>query len=178
MTILPVKSPWDITIIARGVPLVLLVVAVHGGCCKIFGIWNNRLLGDPFWNLVCVLLGWVPNISSSLWPAIFLDMSLIATLVTSHIWLDRWPSSRSTTISTAAALEVNFLQSFVDQLLNGHNVCIWKWRLVLRLIFARNRLPLLWINKIAVFTRSLFYKGLVCDEILWWYDIFFTREVS
>ena len=34
VAILPVKS---LTIIARGAPLVLLVVAGHGGCCQIFG---------------------------------------------------------------------------------------------------------------------------------------------
>ena len=38
VAILPVKSPCTLTIIARGAPLVLLVVAGHGGCCQIFGI--------------------------------------------------------------------------------------------------------------------------------------------
>ena len=38
VAILPVKSPCTLTIIARGAPLVLLVVAVHGGCCQIFDI--------------------------------------------------------------------------------------------------------------------------------------------
>ena len=38
MAILPVKYPCALTIIAIGAPLVLLIVAGHGGCCKIFGI--------------------------------------------------------------------------------------------------------------------------------------------
>ena len=38
MTILPVKSSCTLTIIAGGAPLVLLVVAGHGGCFQIFGI--------------------------------------------------------------------------------------------------------------------------------------------
>ena len=38
MAILPVKSPCTLTIIARDAPLVLVVVAGHGGCCQIFGI--------------------------------------------------------------------------------------------------------------------------------------------
>ena len=38
VAILPVKYPCTLTIIAIGAPLVLVVVAVHGGCCRIFGI--------------------------------------------------------------------------------------------------------------------------------------------
>ena len=38
MAILLAKSPCTLTIIERGAPLVLLVVAGHGGGCKIFGI--------------------------------------------------------------------------------------------------------------------------------------------
>ena len=77
----PVKLPCTNTIIARGLPLVIIVVAGHGGCCKIFGIWNNRLLGDPFWKLICILLRWIPTRAISLWPALFLDRSLF-----SHLW--------------------------------------------------------------------------------------------
>ena len=38
MAFLPVKSPCALIVIARGAPLLLLVVAGHGGCCEIFGI--------------------------------------------------------------------------------------------------------------------------------------------
>ena len=38
MVILPVKYPCTLTIIARVSPLVLVVVAGHGGCFQIFGI--------------------------------------------------------------------------------------------------------------------------------------------
>ena len=38
MAILPVKSPCTLTIIARGEPFVLPVVAGHVGCCQIFFI--------------------------------------------------------------------------------------------------------------------------------------------
>ena len=36
--ILPVKYLYTLTIISRGAPLVLIVVAFHGGCCQIFDI--------------------------------------------------------------------------------------------------------------------------------------------
>ena len=57
MAILPVKSPWILTIIARGAPLVLVVVTGHGGCCPIFGIWDNRLISHRLWKLICGILG-------------------------------------------------------------------------------------------------------------------------
>ena len=66
MAILPVKSPCTLTIIARGAPLVIIVVAGHGRCCKIFGILDNRLLSNPFWKLVCGLIGWIPTRAISL----------------------------------------------------------------------------------------------------------------
>ena len=166
MAILPVKSPCALTNISIGAPLVLLVVTIRGGCCQIFGIWDNRLTSDQFWKLGCVLLGCVPIRAIYRWPAVFMDMALFTTLVTSYIWPDRWPSSRSTIISTAAALEINLFQSLVDRLFNGHIVCLWKWRLVLRIFFDGSRFPPLWIYKIAVFLRSLLYKGLIGYEIL------------
>ena len=169
MAILPVKYPWAIAIIKRGEPRILLVVLVHFGCCKIFGIWNNRLIVDPLWALVCVLL------AISLWPADFLYMNLLATLVTSNIWLDRKPSAIATTISTATALEVNWIQSLFYQLLNGHSICLWNWRLFSRLLFAGSRFPLLWIDKIMVFTHILLYKVLIGDELLWSYEIHVTH---
>ena len=168
MDILPVKSPCTLTIITIGAPIVLLFVAGHGGCCQIFGIWDNRLLSNPLWNIVGGLLGWVPTRAISLWPAVFLDMALFATLVTSHILPGKLPSSRATNISTSAALEINLCQSFVDRLFNGHSLCLRKWRLVLRLLFAGSRFPPLWIHKIAVFSCSLLYKGLIGYEILLW----------
>ena len=79
MAILPVKSPCTLTIISLGVPLVIIVVVGHGVCCKIFAIWNNRLLSNPFWKLVCVILGWFPTRAISLWPVVFLDMAIFAT---------------------------------------------------------------------------------------------------
>ena len=168
MAILPVKSPYTLTIIARGAPLVLPVVAGHVGCYQIFGIWYNRLLSHPLWKLICGILGWFTTWAISLWPAVFLYMALFTTIVTSYIWPGRWTFYRATTISTVAALEINLLQSLVDWLFNGHSVCLWKWRLVWRLFFACNRFPLLWIHKIAVFLRSLLYKGLIGYEILLW----------
>ena len=158
MAILPVKSPCAITIISIGAPLVLIVFLDPGGCCRIFGIWNNSLLSDSFWKLVFGLPGWVPTRSSSLWPAFFPGMSLFAALVKSHIWPGRWPSSRATNISTTDTLEVNLLQRLVDWLLSGHSLCLRKWRLDLILLFAGSRFSPLWINKIVVFTRSLLYK--------------------
>ena len=155
MAILPVKSPCTLTIISRGAPLVLVVVAGHGGCFQIFGIWDNRIPSHPFWKLICGLIGCVTTRAISRWPAVFLDMENFTTLVTSYIWLGRWPSSRATTISTAAALEINLLQSLVDWLFNDHSVCLWKWRLVLRLLFAGSRSLPLWIHKIAIFLCSL-----------------------
>ena len=175
MAILPVKLLCSITIITIGAPIVLLAVVGHGGCCNIFGILNNRLISDPFWKIVCVLLGWVPTRVSSLWPTVFLYRALLTTLVTSQIWLDRWPSSIDTNIYTEAALEVNLIQRLVDRLLNDHSVCLWKWRLFLRLILVGIRLPQLWIGKIEVFTRILLYKGKIGDELLWWYDIYVTH---
>ena len=102
-------------------------------------------------------------------------MTLFTTLVTSYIWPGTLPFSRATTISTAAALEINLLQSLVDWLFNEHSVCLRKWRLVLRLFFAGSRLPSLWIQKISVFSRSLLYKLLTRYEILLWYDINVTH---
>ena len=71
VAILPVKSPCTLSIIARGAPLLFLVVAGHGGCCQIFGILDNKLIDHPFWKLVCGLLGWVPTRAVSLWPTVF-----------------------------------------------------------------------------------------------------------
>ena len=171
MAILPVKPPCTITIIARGAPLVLVVVVGHGRFYKIFGVWNSRHLIELFWKLIFRLLGWVPNRASSFWSFCFLGMDLLATLVISHIWLDRRTSSRATTIYTAADLEVNFIQIIVDRRINGHSVCLKKWRLVLRLLLYSSRFPLLWTGKIAVFTRIIFYKGLIGDELFLWYNI-------
>ena len=165
----PVRSPCTLTIIARGAPIVLVVVAGHSGCCQIFGIWDNRLRSHPFWKLICGLLGWVPTRAIYLWPVVFLDMSPFTKLMTSYIWPGRWPSSRATTIYTVAALEINLLQSLVDLLFNGHSVCLWNWRLVLRLFFAGRRFLPLWIHNIAVFLRSPLYKGLIGYDILLWY---------
>ena len=175
MAILPVKSSCTTKIISRGAPLILLVVTGHGGCCKIFGIWDNRLLSNPFWKILCGLLGWVPTIAISLWPAIFLDMDLFATLVTSHILPCRWPSSRATTIYTVEAIELKLIKSLVGKLLTVHSLCLQKWRLVLRLFFACRRFPPLSIHKIAVFLCSLLYKGLTGYELLLWYDIHVIR---
>ena len=175
MAILPVKSPCTLTIIARGAPLVLLVVAGHVGCYQIFGIWDNRLLSHPLSNLICGILGWFPTRSISLLPAVFLDMALFTTLVTSYIWPGRWPSSKDTTISTATVLEINPMKILVDWLLNCHITCLWKWRLILRLFFAGSCFPTLLINNIAVFKRILLYKRLIGYEILLWYDIHVTH---
>ena len=174
MAILPVKSPCTLTIIARGSAIVLLVFAGHGGCCKIFGIWNNRLLSNPLWKLVCVILGWVPTRAISLWPEVFLDVALYFTLVTSHIWSGRWPSSRYILISVVAYIEVNPIQILVDLLINCHSICLQKWRLFLRLFFAGSRFPPLWIYNIAVFSCSLLYRELTGCDILLWYDIHVT----
>ena len=168
MAILPVKYSCTLIIIARGAPIVLLVVSGHGGCCQIFDIWDNRFLTYPFWKLICGLLWWAPTRAISLWPAVFLYMALFTTLVKSYIWPGSWPFSRATNISTASDLEINLLQSLVDWLFNGHSVCLWKWRLILRLFFACSRFPPLLIHKIAVFSRTLLYKGLIGYEILLW----------
>ena len=145
VAILPVKSPCTLTIISRDAPLVLLVVAGHGGCCQIFGIRFNRISTHPFWKLIYGLLGCVVTRTMCLWPTVFLDMALFTTLVTFPIWPGKWPFFRATTISTAAALEINLLQSLVDWMFNCHSVCIFKWRLILRLFFDCSRFPLLWI---------------------------------
>ena len=168
MAILPVKYPCNLTIIARDAPLILLVVAGHGSCCQIFGIWDNRISSHPFWKLIYGLLGCVTTRTISHWPAVFLHTALFTTIVTSYIWLGRRPSSRATTISTASAPVINLLQSLIDWLLNGHSVCLRKRRLVLRLFSACSRFPPLWIHKIAVLSRSFLYKGLIGYEILLW----------
>ena len=151
MAILPVKSPCTITIISIGTSLVLVVLASHVGCCEIFRIWNNCFLSDPLWKLICVFFGWVPARASSLWPPVFLYMSLLATLVKSHILLYRRPPSRVTTISTVAYLEVKFLKSLVYQLSYGDSLWLCNWMLVFILLLSGRRSPLLWIDNIAVF---------------------------
>ena len=175
MDILSAKYPCTITIIARGAPLLPLVFAGHVGRCKIFVILNNRLLSDQWCKLIWRLMLWVPTNDSYLWPAISLFMALLATIVTGNIWLERWPSSRATTISTAVALEVKLIHILVDQLLNGHSVFLCKWRLVLRLSFSDIQFPPLWIDKITIFTCILLYKGLIGDDLLWWYGIHVTQ---
>ena len=171
MAILPVKCTCILTIIVRGAPLLLLVVLDHGGCCKIFGIWNNRLIGNSFWKIVCRRLGWVPTRTIYLWPAVFPGMDLFYTHVTSHIWPGRWPSSRATTIFTAAGLEVNLTQSFVYLVINVQSVCLRNWRLFLRNFFDCIRFPPLLIHNIAVFSRSLLYKVLMGYGLILWYGI-------
>ena len=175
MAIPPVKYPCTPTIISRGAPLVLLVIAVHGGRRQIFSIRDNRLLSNPSWKLICVLLGWVPTREISLWPAVFLDMDLFATLVTCYIWPVKWPSSRSTTIYTETALEINTIRSLVDRMFKDHSACLRKWRLVLKLLFAGSRFPLIWIHNIAVFTCSLLYKRLIGYDIFLWNNINITH---
>ena len=174
MAILPVKYPMRPDHYFKS--CITCTSCCWGSCWKIFGIWKNRLPSNPFWKLICGLLGWIPTRSIYLWSAVFLDMSLFVTLVTSHILPSRWTSSRVTTISTAAALEVNLLKWFFYQLLNDHRVCPRKWRLVLRLFFAGSWFPPLWIHKITVFTCSLLYKELIRYELLLWYDIHFTHN--
>ena len=176
MAILSVKYSCTLTIIARGAPLLLLVFAGHGVCCQIIVLWYNRLLSSPLWKLFFGLLEWVTTRAIYLWPVISLDMAIFTIIVTSYIWPGLWPSSIATTISTAEARETNLLQSLVDRLLNGHIVCLWKWRLVLRLLFAGSRFPPLWIHKIAVFMRSLLYKGIIGYDILLWYKIHVTHR--
>ena len=78
---LPVKYPCPTTIIARGLPLVLIVVAGHGGCCNIFGIRENRILSNPFWKPIFGLLVWVTTRFISLWPAVFIDMEFLPHLL-------------------------------------------------------------------------------------------------
>ena len=56
----PVKYPYNLTIISNGATLVLLVIVGHGGCCKIFGIWNKRLISNPLWKLIADFLGGSP----------------------------------------------------------------------------------------------------------------------
>ena len=73
------------------------------------------------------------------------------------------------------SLKSTLLQILVDQLLNGHSVFLWMWRLVSRLFFAGRCLPPIWIHNIAVFLCSLLYKGLIGYELLLWYDIHVTH---
>ena len=63
MAVLQVKAPCTLTIIARGAPLVLIVVAGHGGCDNIFGIWNNKFLSNPIRKIIYRILGWFPTIA-------------------------------------------------------------------------------------------------------------------
>ena len=171
MDILLVKSPWTITIIPRGAPLVLIVVVGHDWCCYIFGIWSNSLFGEPLWRLIFGLLQWVPNGDISLLPLVFMEMALLDTLVTSQIWPYILLSSKVTTISTAEALEFNFIKILSGQLLNGHRLFLWKRRFVLRLFHDSIQFPPLLINKVTLFMHSLLYQGLGRGELLWWYDI-------
>ena len=175
VAVLPVKPPCTITIIARGTPLVLLVVSGHGYCCKIFGVWNNRLLSDPLWKLICRLIGWVPTRAISLWPEFFLDMAIFPQLWQFTSDMIDYPPPDPVQISTEADLDIKFLQSLVDQLINCHSVFLWKCNFVLRLLFSGSRFLTLLIDKIAVFTRSLLYMGLIGYERLLWYYIHATH---
>ena len=159
-------APWPL--LQEVHHLVFLFFAGHGGCCQIFDIWENRFLSYPLWKLICRLLGCVTTRTIYRWPALFLDMDIFTTLVTGYIWPGRWPSSRANAIYIASALEINLLQSLVDRLFNGHSVCLWKRRLVMKLFFACSRFPPLWIQKIAVLSRSLLYKELIGYDILLW----------
>ena len=168
MATLPAKFPCTIKIIVRVAPLVLLVIAGHGGWYKIFGIWNNRLLSNPLWKLICGLLVWIPTRATYFWPVVTLFMALIVKLVTINIWLDRWTSSISTTISTAAALESRLIKSLVNWILNVHSACLRKLRLVLRLLLVCSRFPPLWTGNIKVLTCTLLYNGIIGDDLLWY----------
>ena len=50
--IFTVEPTCTINIIAKNVPILLLVVEVHGGCFQVFSIWKNRIFGDPFWKIL------------------------------------------------------------------------------------------------------------------------------
>ena len=60
-------------------------------------------------------------------------------------------------------------------MLNCQNLYLQKQRLVLRLLLSSSQILPLRINKVAVFIPRLLYKGLICDEIFWWYVIHVTH---
>ena len=153
-------------------------------CTSCYGSWwmfqdlwylKKRLLSNPLCNIICGILGWVLTRAISLWPAVSLDMSLLVIFVTNYILLDRWTSLRATNISTVSDIKVNLLQILVDWMLKFHNVFLHEWRLVLRLLLACSWFPPLWIYEVSLFTHSLLYKGIIGDELLWWYDIHVTH---
>ena len=156
-------------------PLVCVVVAGHGGYFHIFGIWENRILGDLFWKIICGLLVWVHTITISLWPAFLPKMSLVVTLVTNHILFCIQPSYRATNISNVSDLEVNLLKIIVDWLIYFHSVCLQEQSFVLRLLLSGSRLPPLVIDKYMVFKCSLLYEAIIGDDILWLYGIHVTH---
>ena len=98
-------------------------------------------------------------------------MHFFDTLVTSHIWYGRWPSIKNIPIYIAEALKTNLLQSFVGQLFNCHSICIWVWIIVLVILLSDIRPPSLLINKVVVLTHILLCKGLIGDDIIWFYEI-------
>ena len=123
VAILPEKSLCTITIITRGAPLVILVAVGHGVCYKIFGIWNNRLISNPLWNLICGLLEWFTTRPIYLWPEIFLDMSLLDTLVTAPypLQFSLWRLLKSTCFKASLV----FLYSLLYKELIGYEILLW-----------------------------------------------------
>ena len=82
VSIFPLNYPQTITTITRHKPLVFLSVAGCGGCFGVFSIWNNMFLGYPWWNIVCRLLGWVPNRTIFIGLVVPLYMTLLVKNLT------------------------------------------------------------------------------------------------
>ena len=140
LVIFTVISPCTITIIVRSVPVLFLAVAGYGGCWQVIHIWRNKIIGDPFWNISCWIIGWTYGITISIVITVPIDMYLLAELVTSYIWPGRRPSTRAITISAADNLKINLLQIIVSWLLNLHRLCLHEWSMVLRLLLYRSGL--------------------------------------
>ena len=92
-----------------------------------------------------------------------------------RIWPVRWLSPIPTTISTIEYTEIKLIHSRFEKLLNRNSVYLQKQTLVLRLLIYSSRFPPIWINKVAVLTRSIFHKGLIGDEILWLCEVHVTH---
>ena len=102
-------------------------------------------------------------------------MVFITTFVTNPIWTCRLLLSRDNTIYTNLDLELNLLQRFSDQFINCQSVRLQEERLVLILLLHGNRFPIILINKVAVFTHIILYKVIICDQLLWLYEIHVTH---
>ena len=149
---------------------------LHGGCLAILHIWNNRLIGDPFWKISCCILGWIPTRTIFIVYVVLFDTSLLPALVTSNAWSGKCIFSITIENYIEATLIINLLHRLVEGLINYHSVRLLEQRLLLIIFFYGIGLPLILFYKAAIFKNIILYKVFLGYYLCKLYDILSTHR--